>query len=267
MTSTPTQAWDPLQMGHFLQAFFYETVSLSSPALSDSLHHFNGLKPFSVSLPLRWKLPTVHAALAHPAPTFYLRFTALTDKVYQALVAGLTRRCHTSPQLSLGPHTIDIQQVLFAKEDTSLSALTSYKELYDSPPARTVYMRFLTPTSFRSGRGNLPLPLPASLYRSLWQKWQRFAPPSLQIDGRIVTTVEQYLLLARYRLRTEIVSLKGVQQVGCTGTCQFELPAGIPVEDRRAITALSRFASYAGIGMKTTMGMGQTLVMIEEATT
>ena len=67
------------------------------------------------------------------------------------------------------------------------------------------------------------------------------------------------LFPVRYALRTAIVNQKGaVQQVGCVGMCQFKLLGTVSSEDQRAITALSRFAAYAGVGMKTTMGMGQT---------
>jgi len=97
------------------------------------------------------------------------------------------------PQLSLGPHTFEIQQVLFTHEDSPFARITSYEELYAGPPACIVRMRFLTPTGFRAGRGNLPFPLPASLYRSLWQKWRYFAPPALQLDERVLTVVEQSL--------------------------------------------------------------------------
>jgi CRISPR-associated endoribonuclease Cas6 len=265
VTPTSTQTWDPLQVGHFLRAFFYDTVTLSNPALADSLHDLNGLKPFSVSLPLPWKLTAGHTASARSAPSFYVRFTALTGEVYQALTAGLIRRCHASSQLSLGPHTVDIQQVLFTKGASGFCNMISYGELYDGPLARTIHMRFLTPTSFRSGRGNLPFPLPVSLYRSLWQKWQRFAPSAFQLDERVVPTIEQSLFPARYSLGTETASLKGIPQVGCVGTCQFQLLEEVSEKDRRAITALSRFAAYAGVGMKTTMGMGHTLVEIEKS--
>jgi CRISPR-associated endoribonuclease Cas6 len=236
---------------------------LSSPALADSLHDLNGLKPFTVSLPLPWKLTAGRATLARSAPSFCIRFTALTGEVYQALAVGLIRRCHASSQFSLGLHTVDIQQVLFTKDASCFSDITSYEALYDGPLAHRIHLRFLTPTSFRVGKGNLPFPLPASIYRSLWQKWQRFAPAALQINERIVATVEQSLFPARFTLQTETVILKGVPQVGFVGECQFELIGNVSVEDQRAITALSRFAAYAGVGMKTTMGMGQTLVQTE----
>ncbi|MGH7961111.1 MAG: CRISPR system precrRNA processing endoribonuclease RAMP protein Cas6 [Candidatus Binatia bacterium] len=263
VTPTSPQTWDPWQLGHFLQAVFYETVSLSSPVFADHLHSLNALKPFTVSLPLRWRWPAAHPTPARTTPAFCIRFTALTEEVCRALTAGLLRRSHVSSQLSLGSQTVDIQEVLFTQEASALARVTSYEELYSGPQARTVRMRFVTPTSFRTGRGNLPFPLPASVYRSLWQKWQRFAPLALQLGERVVTAVEQYLFPARYLLRTETVNLKGVPQVGCVGTCQFELLEGVSAEDRRAITALSRFAAYAGVGMKTTMGMGQTLVKTE----
>jgi CRISPR-associated endoribonuclease Cas6 len=249
------------QAGRFLQAFFYDTIAMSAPDLADRLHHANGLKPFTVSPPLRWKPPPGHTVSMHTPPAYFIRLTALTREVYQALVEGLLRRFHASPLLPLGRHTIEIQQVLFTQEVSSLAEVASYEALYAGPPARAFRMRFLTPTSFRTGRGNLPFPLPASVYRSLWQKWQLFAPPSLHIDGKILTVVEQHLFPARYTLRTAIAEQKGaVLQVGYVGVCQFELVGEVSQEARRAITALSRFTAYAGIGMKTTMGMGQTLV-------
>lgn len=64
----------------------------------------------------------------------------------------------------------------------------------------------------------------------------------------------------RFILRTEPLLQAGkVQQIGFVGTCRFQVLGAISKEDRRAIMALSRFASFAGVGMKTTMGMGQTL--------
>lgn len=55
-------------------------------------------------------------------------------------------------------------------------------------------------------------------------------------------------------------------QGGYVGRGQFALLGAVSAEDPRAIPALSRFAFYAGVGMKTTMGMGQTWVESETPT-
>jgi CRISPR-associated endoribonuclease Cas6 len=109
-------------------------------------------------------------------------------------------------------------------------------------------MRFLTPTSFRIGIGNLALPLQASVYRGLWQKWQRFAPPTLGFSEAILQTVERHLFPSHFTLHIEAVAQEGsVQQIGFVGTCRFEMLGNIAEEDRRAIVTLSRFANYAGV--------------------
>lgn len=261
VTPPPAGTWTPLQLGPALHAFFYDTVAVSNPTLAHGLHHAARLKPFTVSLPLPWPNASVHAA-----PLSAIRFTTLTREVYEALVEGMLRRCQASSRLALGPHEVEIQHVLFRQESAGLATVTCYEELSMTPPVRTIHMQFLTPTSFRTGRGSLPLPLPASVYRSLWEKWQCFAPPALRLADSLVPTITQHLFPARYALHTAVMRHKdGVPQVGCVGWCQFQLLGELSDADWRALTALSRFATYAGVGMKTTMGMGHTVVQPDAA--
>lgn len=261
-SQTPEEKIIGVGAGNYLRAFFYNTIHSVSPALFDALHQGDGLKPFTISPLLRQRMRPGGSRQASLAPIYYrIRFTVLTADLYQAMAEGLLKRCQTSPLLPLGPQNLEIQQVLFTQENVPWAGPTSYEALYQSPPQQQFFMRFLSPTSFRMGIGNLPFPLPVSIYRSLWEKWQRFAPSSLSIDKAILKTVERSFFPAHHILRTRFLRPEGaIPQVGFVGVCRFAILGEISKEKERCLTALSRFANYAGVGMKTTVGMGQVMV-------
>ena len=63
--------------------------------------------------------------------------------------------------------------------------------------------------------------------------------------------------------------LAGGMQIGFTGRCGYTLPAGagLPPRDEylwRALHLLAAFAFYAGVGAKTTMGMGTARVVTSD---
>lgn len=247
--------------GNYLRAFFYDTIRSVSPALFDILHQGDGLKPFTISPLLRQRMPQGISRQASPASVYRIRFTVLTAALYQAVVEGLLKRCQTAPVLPLGHQTLEIQQILFTQENGSRASSMSYEGLCESPPQRQFLMRFLSPTGFRMGIGNLPFPLPTSVYRSLWEKWQRFAPSSLGMDKEILKTVERSVFPAHHILRTRILRPEGpIPQVGFVGVCRFAILGEVSKEEERCLAVLSQFANYAGVGRKTTVGMGQVMV-------
>jgi CRISPR-associated endoribonuclease Cas6 len=252
---------DPFLAVRAIQAFVYDTLAVGQPDLADQLHKTQGFKPFTVA----FLLPTMHhrghVKTVPPKPYAVIRLTALTQPVYHALVSGLLQRYHTSARLLLKPYEFEIHRIEFPDGGTATASSTTYAALYAQPPAHYIHMHFLTPTCFRAGRGSMPFPLPSSVYRGLWKKWQDFAPSSLRLSDTLMSVVEQYVFPAHYDLHTDIVRHRGaVPQRGCLGTCQFEALTGLSETELRSITALSHFAAYAGVGMKTTAGMGLTEV-------
>ena len=126
-------------------------------------------------------------------------------------------------------------------------------------PAPRVELQFTTPTTFHSQGRSLPLPLPRLVFGSLLDRWNAFAP--LRIDPEILVVVEQACTIARYDLRTEAVPLGGGLQIGFVGRCTYGLPPGRGVRPAdeyawRVLHLLANFAFFAGVGAKTTMGMG-----------
>ena len=49
----------------------------------------------------------------------------------------------------------------------------------------------------------------------------------------------------------------GYRQLGFVGACEFLPHRGVPADVVRVLHLLAAFAFFAGVGYKTTMGMGQ----------
>jgi len=110
------------------------------------------------------------------------------------------------------------------------------------------------------GRGHLPFPLPNSVYRGLWQKWNQFAPRQFAMGKELLDTVQQQVFPSQHEIKTKLLPRSGAKFLGFVGTCKFEVLGNVSEERLHNLSVLSEFAYYAGVGAKTTEGMGQTLV-------
>jgi len=134
--------------------------------------------------------------------------------------------------------------------------------LSPAQPPRQVNLHFASPTVFRSGGANVPLPLPGMVFESLVRRWNAFAP--LQIPLEIRRFADEAMVIARYHLHTERVAFGEEGERGAypgfVGTCGYSFL----VHDRYwlgLIHLLAAFAFYAGVGARTTMGLGQVRVV------
>ena len=65
------------------------------------------------------------------------------------------------------------------------------------------------------------------------------------------------LRISNYRLATRLMDFGSYSELGFNGQATYECSDNIPVEHVKSLNALADFAFYAGVGAKTTMGMGQ----------
>jgi CRISPR-associated endoribonuclease Cas6 len=122
-------------------------------------------------------------------------------------------------------------------------------------------LSFATPTTFRSGGKNVPLPLPELVFGSLLDRWQAFAP--LAVNPELRRFAAEQVAVARYRLRSRVLPFKpGAMQVGFTGECHYVALR----RDRYWLSVLhllAGFAFYAGVGYQTSVDMGQARALTE----
>jgi CRISPR-associated endoribonuclease Cas6 len=164
-----------------------------------------------------------------------------------------------------------------------------------SPTARSLTIEFRSPTAFSDGqrawgkRMHL-FPDADRLFDRLARVWNAWTPPALALDPLAVQAyAREWVAVAQHDLRTRTLHFDRHAQVGFVGRCTYALmdverapqrriaqtppgeamparalagdPAiqmvGADLTPARALHLLAAFAFYAGIGQKTTMGMGQ----------
>ncbi|MEA5573556.1 CRISPR system precrRNA processing endoribonuclease RAMP protein Cas6 [Calothrix sp. UHCC 0171] len=130
-----------------------------------------------------------------------------------------------------------------------IAQTTSFEKIAQSPTQNTIDLRFLTPTSFKQAKNVQPFPLPELVFNGLLRRWNLFAPEALKFPK-----IEWNGMVSAYDLKTYAMKMEGGAEIGAEGLVKYKFADS---EQARIATTLAQFASYAGVGRKTAMGMGQ----------
>jgi CRISPR-associated endoribonuclease Cas6 len=123
---------------------------------------------------------------------------------------------------------------------------------------RRTTLCFRTTTSFKqSGRYTI-FPQERLILQSLMQRWNEVFPECSMADEDAFDALLAGLHIVDYRLASGRFAMKGVYIPGFTGTCVVEARLALPLME--LWHTLLEFARYAGIGIKTGLGMGGTEV-------
>jgi len=135
----------------------------------------------------------------------------------------------------------------------------SYKDLADGcylaqDPARRLVFFATTPVAFRSNREYQIFPSEFHIMQSLVNRWNAFADAVSLDDEEAFRALVAALRITRYRLESKTYHIEGIRIPGFTG--RWEMSIKGPEALRRLATMLGMYADFAGIGIKTALGMG-----------
>lgn len=244
-------------LGRSLHAVLLRLIGDVDPELATALHADAKLKPFSVSM-LQGRLATRDGRQwAAPDETYRVRYTVLSEPLFKALSATLLGKMMVQEPVRLDGSLFDIVDIVVRPEQSEgWARLDRYESLWDRAAGDDrVAIEFASPTTFRTGDVNLLFPLPVSVFGGLLRKWQAFAP--IDLPGELETFIAGRVVTERYHLETRVVRYDNHQYNGFVGTCQYRVLSG-DIDLVRAINALADLALFAGIGQKTTQGLGQS---------
>lgn len=255
--------------GPNIQAMFLDRIQALEPSLMPRLHDEPGYRPFTLS-PLGisgekgyfqgFRLP--RERLITKGTSCYLRMTLLDDALFPVVYRGF--QDSASQTFVLGDTTFAITDVLTTNDTGNIWSFSySYPELIDRAlqyqRRKNVQFRFLTPTSFRQGTLDLPLPLPRLIFKSYQQRFEAFYQVAFSPD--FDQQIEQYVGIAKMRhLNSAVIHTKQIRSLGFTGEVTCIIHPKAPPELGFQVNLLTEYAVFCGTGKKTVLGMGQTLV-------
>jgi len=256
------EAFIPMTMGHLAHAMFLNLIKQFDPALSAQLHDRPGGRPFTTS-PLRG-VPVQEGGFAlQREQTCFLRVTLL-DGGY--LWDRLSRHF-----LEAGTILVDLGTTLqLTRMLTSATAdpigwvgTVEWQALSSLPPQHVITMQFASLTAFHLGNRQFELfPKPLQVWESLLRVWNAFAPDFLKIEKQgLREFLAEQVTVTHCALFTEIWHYPKYDQKGFVGTCTYQIQEEHPFD--HLLTTLAAFARFAGIGYKTTMGMGQARALVD----
>lgn len=240
----------PPWLGRAAQAWLLSAVRQADPTLADRLHLGHSRRPYTVSGP-RDNPP-------------WLRFTSVSDDLSACLLdrvlPGLKHL--TLAGIEMTVTSVETQDHAWAgRSDFEALARSAFEPT--AVPTNPAF-EFATPTAFHQNGLAVPLPLPTLVYGSLIQAWNTFSPVPLPV--RLDDFLQSSIGISRHRLMTRMVRFKQAEQhIGFVGNASYiYLPQNktsfLPDDYRQrvqAIDLLTRFAFFVGVGVRTTVGMGQ----------
>jgi CRISPR-associated endoribonuclease Cas6 len=241
--------------GQAIKGYLYAILARGDPEQAGFVHDGRGRqpKPFSCS-PLQRTSPN-----APDADAYSLRITCLNREAEAALVSGLRSR---APDLHLG-------DTAFRLTGWRGVGRKAYSDLAQGPALRRWRFRFEGPTAFTATRhdgkdARVLLPEPRLLFLNLVQKWAAFSShahpwlgqASADLAG-FAEIVSKTVFVNEIRsLTTRTAHRAPAWDRGFIGEVGYEMLGEVAPDVAVGLSALVRYAPYAGVGARTMEGMG-----------
>ncbi|MFN6526829.1 CRISPR-associated endoribonuclease Cas6 [Nostoc sp. ChiSLP03a] len=251
--------------GRHLHALFLTLVSSVDKELGDRLHDSTADKAFTLS-PLQTNSPLLKGGrggsklqYSHQQPIpagtpCWWRISLLDDTLFGKLTQ-LWLNLNPNRPWHLGPADLYITSIQGTPQSIQPWANAStYAQLYEEASDRnsSINLTFSTPTAFRQGQYDTTLPTRESVFNSLLLRWNKYS--GIEFTQIAIESIFPSFV----NIHTEILADSRSKFIGILGEVNYKILGAIEPIQIKQINALADFALYAGIGRKTTMGMGMT---------
>jgi CRISPR-associated endoribonuclease Cas6 len=152
-----------------------------------------------------------------------------------------------------------------ASETVELKELTDM--IHGSTQTRST-VRFLTPTAFKSSGAYVFMPTPRLIFQNLMMHYSQVYEGDNEVSPDTIDYLDKHTGITAYNLRSQYfdhATAAGKKIPAFVGTM------ALTAKGPQALTGLAhmllKFGEYAGIGIKTSMGMGGMMCLPKEART
>ncbi len=116
--------------------------------------------------------------------------------------------------------------------------------------------QFITSTGFKNNNSYVIFPTPQLIFNSLLRKWNTFAGKEILTQRGLSYDLAMQVYVKNYSLALVPFHLEGKAIPAFKG--KYDLGISQKTMAKNIIYLLSKYASYSGIGIKTSIGMGAT---------
>lgn len=214
-----------------LQGVIMETIA---PEYACKLHG-NQLNPYS-------------QYISKEADKTIWHIKTLNEEAYENLLLPMSKLSEfTLKKKQLSPQILNKR--IQIKEEREL-----IRTFYEEKCSKYLELTFCTPTSFKRDGKYVIYPDLELIYGSLMRKFSASSEEFTMVDEDTLQSLTEGSEIVRYRLQTMAFPLEKVNITGFTGNICIHIKG--PETMARYVRMLFEFGEYAGIGIKTGMGMG-----------
>jgi CRISPR-associated endoribonuclease Cas6 len=249
-------------VGELAHAAFYAMIQAVDADLSSQMHDAQVRAAFTLSPLFGFGHEEKGKGIVvQPGQTGWLRVTLLDDQLFAVLVRRLLTQSH--PQIQLGKMACAITDIWGTPESHPWAGYTTLAALAAQTEVRQRWVvEFASPTAVRWGEADNGVrrvevfPMPRMALAGLRSRWDKLTGETW---GReFEEWVERNVMVGRvWRWETRPFAFQRQLYTGGLGKLEYRL---MDTTDARAAAHLHRLLQlgfYAGIGSKTTHGMGQ----------
>lgn len=120
-------------------------------------------------------------------------------------------------------------------------------------------MHFNTTTSFKSNNEYMIFPTSVHIINSLINKWNNLSPEYIIEDEYVANALAKGCRITSYHARSNIFTMKGTVIPGFEGYVDITPKLSVPLLE--IFKLLMIFSNYSGLGIKTSLGMGNVTVI------
>lgn len=126
-------------------------------------------------------------------------------------------------------------------------------------PEKT-YVRFVAPTAFKSGGRYVFMPTTRLILQNLLMHYSQVYEGSKEVDEETISYIEKHVAITSYNLRSQYFThVMGDRRKVPAFTGSLTLSLNGPQSANGLVRMLLKFGEGAGVGIKTSMGMGGML--------
>jgi CRISPR-associated endoribonuclease Cas6 len=142
---------------------------------------------------------------------------------------------------------------LLSKDAIAVDDLVK-KEMGREIDSRIISLKFTSPTSFKANGHYDIFPDIRKIFRSLMMNFDFFSETTKIYDYEVLSYIEENVHIVSYKLMTKNFHLEKIKVKGFQGDMTLKVTGA--EQFVKLVLLMIKYATFAGIGMKTSLGMG-----------